>query len=83
MIAMRFHANLIALKYGIKTLAICYDEKVEKLANESHIPSISMVSEENYDVLFNNLKNLDKRELIEFSNTKHFDWTKFEEIVNK
>ncbi|MDD3436748.1 MAG: polysaccharide pyruvyl transferase CsaB [Candidatus Gastranaerophilales bacterium] len=81
MIAMRFHANLVALKYGIKTLAICYDEKVEKLAAEVQIPFVSMLANEDYDYFFTQLKNLDKRKLIEFSNSKHFDWTKIEEVI--
>lgn len=76
LVAMRFHACLIGLKYGVKTLAVCYDEKVEKLASEAKIPFISMLGSENYDYLFNQLKTLDKRHLIEFSNTKHFDWSK-------
>lgn len=81
MIAMRFHANLIALKYGIKTLAICYDIKVEKLAEEAQIPYVSMDASENYDELFTQLKSLDGNVLLNFSNEKHFDWTKIEEIV--
>lgn len=81
MIAMRFHANLIAVKYGIKTLAICYDEKVEKLANEAKIPFVSMLADENYDYFFDKLKNLEKRTLIEFANSKHFDWSKIDEII--
>ena len=32
---MRFLANLIGLNYGIKTLAINYDIKVEKLAEDA------------------------------------------------
>lgn len=81
MIAMRFHANLIALKYGIRTFAVCYDEKVEKLALEAKIPAVSMLATEDYDYLFKQLKNLEKRDLIEFSNTKHFDWSKIEELI--
>jgi len=81
MIAMRFHANLIALKYGVKTFAICYDEKVEKLATEAQIPFVSMLANEDYDDLFNKLKNLNKQNLIDFSASKHFDWTKIEEII--
>lgn len=81
MIAMRFHANLIALKYGVKTFAICYDEKVEKLAREAQIPNVSMLATENYEELFNRLKTLDKNQLIQFSNSKHFDWSKIEEII--
>lgn len=34
MIAMRYHACLLALKYGLKTLPIIYDPKVENLAEE-------------------------------------------------
>lgn len=82
MIAMRFHANLIALKYGIRTFAICYDEKVEKLALEAKIPAVSMLATEDYDYLFKMLKNLDRRQLIEFSNSKHFDWKKIETVIN-
>lgn len=81
MVAMRFHANLIALKYGIKTLAICYDQKVEKLAIEAKIPFASMLATEDYDCLFEQLKNLDNQRLIEFSNSKHFDWSKIEAII--
>lgn len=82
MIAMRFHANLIALKYGVKSFAICYDEKVEKLAKEADIPYVSMLANEDYDSLFQQLKTLDNNKLVEFSTSKHFDWTKFEEIIN-
>lgn len=82
MIAMRFHANLIALKYGIKTLAICYDEKVEKLALEANIPYVSMLATEDYDSLFAKLKNLDEKQLINFSKSKHFDWSAITAVIN-
>lgn len=82
LIAMRFHANLIALKYGIKTLAVSYDIKVEKLAEEAQIPCASMSGEENYDELFEQMKNLNPKELINYSNSKSFDWSKFEKIIN-
>ena len=82
MIAMRFHANLVAIKYGIKTLAISYDEKVEKLAKEAQIPFVSMFGNEDYEDKFAQLKNLDKQQLLDFANSKHFDWSKIEETVN-
>lgn len=81
MIAMRFHANLIALKYGIKSLAISYDIKVEKLAEEAEIPCLSMNGDENYTEAFEKLKNLNVEKLTAFSSSKHFDWTKIEELV--
>lgn len=83
MIAMRFHANLVAIKYGIKTLAINYDEKVEKLAKEANIPCLSMMGNENYYEYFTQLKNLDKQDLLNFANSKHFDWSKIEELLKE
>ena len=42
MIAMRFHANVVAIKTGVKTLAINYDIKVKKLAEEYNLPVIEL-----------------------------------------
>lgn len=81
MIAMRFHAILIALRYGIKTLAINYDYKVENIAIEANLPMLSMSATENYGFMFNKLKNLDRRALLEFANKKHFDWEMFDLLV--
>ena len=42
LIAMRFHANVVGIKSGVKTLAINYDIKVKKLAEEYNIPLIEL-----------------------------------------
>ena len=42
MIGMRFHANVVAIKSGVKTLAINYDVKVKKLAQEYNLPLIEL-----------------------------------------
>ena len=42
LIAMRFHANVVGIKADVKTLAINYDTKVEKLANEYNIPLLNL-----------------------------------------
>jgi polysaccharide pyruvyl transferase CsaB len=42
LVAMRFHANVAGIKSGIKTLAINYDPKVEKLAEEYNLPIINL-----------------------------------------
>ena len=42
LIAMRFHANVIGIKSGVKTLAINYDPKVQKLAEEYNLPIIDL-----------------------------------------
>lgn len=44
MIGMRFHANVAAIKSGVKTLAINYDIKVKKLAEEYNLPIIELNS---------------------------------------
>ncbi len=40
--AMRFHANVIGIKAGVDTVAINYDPKVEKLANEYNLRIIEL-----------------------------------------
>ena len=42
LIAMRFHANVIGIKAGVKTLAINYDPKVETLAHQYNLPMINL-----------------------------------------
>ena len=46
LIAMRFHANVIGIKSGVKTLAVNYDPKVEKLAKEYNLPMINPADED-------------------------------------
>lgn len=41
LVGMRFHACVVGIKSGVKTLAINYDPKVEKLADEYNIPLIN------------------------------------------
>lgn len=80
LIAMRFHAILVALKSGVKTCAINYDIKVEKLAQDANLPLISMDAHENLEVIYNKLQNLNKDELLRFANSKSFDWNEFDEL---
>ena len=42
LIGMRYHANVIGVKSGVKTLAINYDPKVEALAQEFDLPYIKL-----------------------------------------
>lgn len=74
LIAMRFHAVLCALKCGVKTSAINYDIKVEKLAQEACIPLISMNANENLEEICEKLEKLNNNELMSFANSKVFDW---------
>lgn len=42
LIGMRFHACVIGIKSGIKTLAVNYDIKIKKLAEEYNLPMIEL-----------------------------------------
>ncbi len=81
LIAMRFHAVLVALKCGVKTCAINYDIKVEKLANEASIPLISMDAKENLEEVYSKMINLSKNDLLRFAETKTFNWEKFDKLL--
>lgn len=80
LIAMRFHAVLTALKSGVKTCAVNYDIKVEKLANEAGIPLISMDAHENLEEIYEKMQNLSKDDLLRFAKSKNFDWSEFDKL---
>ena len=52
LVAMRFHANIIGIKSGIKTVAINYDPKVETLAKKFNLPLIEL-DENKFSILDN------------------------------
>ena len=81
MIAMRFHALVTALKSGIKSIAVNYDIKVEKLANEAGLPLISMDASEDFDFIFGEMKHLNELKLIEFADSHKFDWSGIDEVL--
>ncbi len=54
LIGMRFHANVVGIKSGVKTLAINYDIKVKKLADEYNLPVIELF-ESDFDKEFDKL----------------------------
>lgn len=82
MIAMRFHAVIAAIMAGVRTSAINYDIKVEKLAQEASIPLISLKSDKNdYKKIFTQQKSLNSSKLSEFSASKQFDWCEIENLL--
>ena len=85
MISMRFHGCLLALKYGIRTCALSYDQKVEKLADEFDIPCLNLnaKSEYNFDDIFNKLISVDKRLLFNKVNSINFNFHPIEEYLTK
>lgn len=79
MIAMRFHAVLVAIKTGVKTLAINYDAKVAKLAYDAYLPLLTISVDEDWEVPFERLKELNSSDLLEYSKAQKFEWKYFEE----
>ncbi|MBO6088186.1 polysaccharide pyruvyl transferase CsaB [bacterium] len=82
MIGMRFHALLVAIKSGVKTCAINYDIKVEKLAQSVKIPIISLNGEESFEKIYYELENLKSEELLRFSENNMFDWSGFDGYIS-
>lgn len=80
MIAMRFHACLLALKYGIKTIAINYDVKVKTLATEFAIPCMDLVNPK-MDYCFSQVRKLSRQEILQKANEKRLDLSIFDRFV--
>ncbi len=78
MVAMRFHAVLVAIKTGVKTLAINYDAKVEKLAYEAFLPLLTLSIEEDFNAPFDRMEQLNPDDLLEFSRSQNFEWNLFD-----
>ncbi len=83
LIGMRFHACLLALKFGIKTLAINYDEKVEKLAKSANLPIANLDKPELLENLFEELKSLKTSVLFAYANTKRYDFSEINALVER
>jgi len=78
LIAMRYHACLLALKFGTPTLALSYDEKVQKIADRFDLPCSFLSTEENLSELVDKLINLNQNFILEKAKECHFS---FEKII--
>lgn len=78
LIAMRFHSALLGLKFGVKTLPIVYDEKVESLAKELGINYLTFD-----DIADNDFFEIIKS-VVDFKAVNRktcFDWSRFDRIL--
>lgn len=82
LIAMRFHACLLATKLGIKTLAINYDEKVEKLAKSAQIPFVNLNEETKLGQKMELLKEVDVLKMLEFANSQKYNFEKMNLLIS-
>ncbi len=81
LIAMRFHACLLATKFGIKTLAINYDEKVEKLSKSAFLPIINLDEKLKLVKKIDELKKMNVSSMIEFASSQRFDFEKMNNLI--
>ena len=81
LIAMRFHACLVAIKAGVKVLPISYDIKVEKLAEEFNLSTIKNENISDLDEIINNFK--DKKTSCDKNiiNSHNFNFKVLESII--
>ena len=82
-IAMRYHACLLALKYGIPTLALSYDEKVEKIAKRFNVPCSFLNDEEKLGEYFTQLISLNSKDLLHKAEECKFDFFKVINAIEK
>lgn len=80
LIAMRFHAIIIGLLAGVKTLGINYDIKIEKISSEFNLPLLNM--QKPFKKQFSELKQQNLEEIKSKINSKNFNWSGFEKILN-
>lgn len=80
LVSMRFHAIIIGLLAGVKTLGINYDIKVEKLSKEFDIPLIDLKND--FADKFTDLKNQNLSEIKNKVSQTVFDWSKFENVIS-
>ncbi len=80
LIAMRFHAIIVGLLANVRTLAVNYDIKVEKIASEFDLPIIDLQKE--FETQFSAMKNLDLEKMQAQVNLKNFDWRGFDAAIN-
>lgn len=81
LVAMRFHSIIIGLIAGVKTLAINYDIKVEKIATEFELPIIQLDKE--FKNQFKDLKSQDITQILAKVKLKNFNWIGFENSIGE
>lgn len=81
LIAMRYHACLLALKFGIPTMALSYDEKVEKIAKRFDLPCSMLDDEDKFEEYFERMKSLDTFKIKDEVKDCYFDFSKIIEKI--
>jgi len=81
LIAMRFHACLLGLHYGIKTLPVSYDKKVESLAKNIGIDYLSADDNVDFYPTIQEFRNEGMKAFRPQGLNMAFDWSIFDTIL--
>lgn len=76
LIAMRYHACLVGLKCGVKTLALNYDEKVEKLSRMAQIPCAPLDDPQKLQYYVDMMKELERKDIVAWANGVTYSFEK-------
>lgn len=79
LISMRFHAIIIGIISGVKTMGINYDIKIEKICKEYNLPYIDL--EKNFEDEFDDLIKLNSENIKQMAENTKFDWNGFDLIL--
>ena len=84
LIAMRLHANILGLMYGIKTLPVSYSVKVKNLAEEFGVQFIEASKECSLHPVFTQLTSSEQNNAkIENAKKRKFEWAYIDSVINK
>ncbi len=84
LIAMRLHANILGLKFGIPILPISYSVKVKNLAYEFDIPFAEAVEDIEFNPLFRDLSLVSQNNpKVENARKRKFEWGYLDSIIDK
>ena len=76
--AMRFHACLLGIKYGLKVFALPYDIKVENLCKQFNLSNIDVSNKpNNYDTKFSEFVEKKKQQ----TQNIHFNWNTVDNYI--
>ncbi len=84
LISMRLHANILGLKFGIKTLPVSYSSKVKNLAHEFDIDFVDPAKDVNLHPILTALTSEEQFNLkIDNAKKRKFEWTYIDNFIEK
>ncbi|MCD8025002.1 MAG: polysaccharide pyruvyl transferase CsaB [Candidatus Gastranaerophilales bacterium] len=84
LIAMRLHANILGLKYGVKVLPVAYSDKVRNFAREFGLEYMELALDAPVSLLFNTLTVSEQKngQILNARKSK-FEWNYIDSVIAK